>query len=115
MTRPAPLSHRGRYSRPTDLRESLLTSQSPYRRPPRLSRHFCSVDLPLDLDDSVLTGPSEALQEAVAKLDVNGWNTEGAYRPVVRQRMNLLLCPIREEALELTIGPAMPDVESKAR
>lgn len=84
------------------------------RRPAHLSRHFCTFDLPLDLPDSVIMGPYDALLEARRHLDADGWNTEGVFYPVSRQRVLLLLCMPREEALELKIGPATHDLESKA-
>ncbi|KAI2786462.1 hypothetical protein POX_g08848 [Penicillium oxalicum] len=83
-------------------------------RPAHLSRHFCTFDLPLDLPDSVIMGPYDALLEARRHLDADGWNTEGVFYPVSRQRVLLLLCMPREEALELKIGPATHDLESKA-
>jgi hypothetical protein len=70
--------------------------------------------MPLDLPDSVIMGTSETILKARENLDEDGWNKDRAIRPVSRQRAHLMLCVIREEALELKIGPAAPDLETKA-
>ncbi|KAJ5716352.1 hypothetical protein N7493_008263 [Penicillium malachiteum] len=83
-------------------------------RPVRLSRHFCVVDMPLDLPDTVVMGPIEEFMKARESLDENGWNKDGVMRPVSRQRAQLMIYMIREEALELKIGPTVLDLEVKA-
>ncbi|KAJ6007697.1 hypothetical protein N7540_011673 [Penicillium herquei] len=83
-------------------------------RPTRLSRHFCVVDLPLDLPDAVVMGTIEEFLKARENLDENGWNKDKVPLPVSRQRVQLMTCMIREEALELKIGPSVPDMEVKA-
>ncbi|KAJ5737476.1 uncharacterized protein N7483_002601 [Penicillium malachiteum] len=87
---------------------------SSYLRPPRLSRHFCVVGLPLDLSDAVVMGTIEGFLKARKNLDENGWHKDKFLLPVSRQRVQLMTCMIREEALELKIGPAVPDMEVKA-
>ncbi|KAJ5081130.1 hypothetical protein N7456_013368 [Penicillium angulare] len=83
-------------------------------RPVRLSRHFCAIDLPLDLPDSVLIGTAGRLQRYRENLDENGWNKDNVILPVSRLRAQLLLCMIREEALELKIGPLIPNSKARA-
>ncbi|KAJ5641720.1 hypothetical protein N7490_005720 [Penicillium lividum] len=83
-------------------------------RPARLSRHFCVIEMPLDLADSVLMGTDEALFKARENLDADGWNKDKAILPVSGHRAQLMLCMIREEALELKLGPAALDLETKA-
>lgn len=70
--------------------------------------------MPLDLPDSVIMGTMETILRARENLDENGWSKDRTILPVSRQRVQLMLCLIREEALELKIGPAMPDLEAKA-
>ncbi|KAK5163384.1 uncharacterized protein LTR77_010757 [Saxophila tyrrhenica] len=87
-------------------------------RPPRLSHHFCAFDLPLDIPDSAITGPAEALREAAANLDEHGWNTQGEIYRGARLRVTLLFSPIFEEALELKNGHttrSTPELVVKAR
>ncbi len=99
--------------RPSALRQLIPTIGA---RPPRLSRHYCVYDLPLDLSNEVMTSSTEVLMEAIAKLDGDGWSRDGVVHPVSRDRKNLLLAPLREEVLELLMGPRTPpNVESKAR
>lgn len=91
-----------------------LYTDSNWYRPARLSRHFCAIQLPLDLPDSAIMGTTELFLKACEKLDKNGWNTEKVVFPASRQRVQLMLCMIREEALELKLGPVGPDLEGKA-
>lgn len=70
--------------------------------------------MPLDLADSALMGAPETLLKARQNLDADGWNKNKIVLPVSAQRARLLLCMIREEALELKLGPAAPDLEVKA-
>ena len=84
-------------------------------RPPHLSRRYYIVDLPLDLPDSVIIGPVEHLKAAKTKLDENGWSRDVMIHPVSRLRAILLLSVIREEVLELSLGPPLPDTAQQAR
>lgn len=84
-------------------------------RPPRLSQRYFTVDLPLDLPDSVLIGPVEDFEAAKAKLDVNGWNRDAVIHPVSSLRAILLLSLIREDVLELSLGPPMLNIAQRAR
>ena len=52
-------------------------------RPPRLSRRYCSMQLPLDLDFHHLTLTGDALAKEIDQLDVNGWNVEQETRGTV--------------------------------
>ncbi|KAJ5765411.1 hypothetical protein N7520_004970 [Penicillium odoratum] len=70
--------------------------------------------MPLDLPDCVLTGTDEDLFKARENLDADGWNKDKAILPVSGQRVQLMLCMIREEVLELKLGPAALDLETKA-
>lgn len=84
-------------------------------RPPHLSRRYIGLDPPLDLPSSVIMGPPEGLAAAIAKLDSNGWNTEGRVYPITRTRAVAMLIGIREEALELSFRPRNGDVNRRSR
>lgn len=84
-------------------------------RPPRLSRLYHSMDLPLDLPDSIIIGPVEHFEAAKTKLDKNGWSGSVMVNPVSRLRAQSILSMIREEVLELSLGPQIPDIAHKAR
>ncbi|KAH8702197.1 hypothetical protein BGW36DRAFT_372391 [Talaromyces proteolyticus] len=83
-------------------------------RPVHLSRHFCVIEMPLDLPDSAITGTPEMLLKSHENLDADGWSKDKTIRPVSGQRVQLMLCMIREEALELKLRPPAPDLEAKA-
>jgi hypothetical protein len=74
-------------------------------RPPRLSRRFASCKLPLDLDDDEVMLIGEELQQRISKLDPNGWNTDGKVSRVACMRAMMIASQIRDEAIELFLGP----------
>ncbi|WPH03646.1 Hypothetical protein R9X50_00652900 [Acrodontium crateriforme] len=85
-------------------------------RPPQISRHYSSIDLPLDIDDAVLLGPYEEFVKAKAALDENGWRTDKRFSfPSSRLRATLLIALLREEALELLLSRTSPSHPEKAR
>jgi hypothetical protein len=59
-------------------------------------------------------GTTESFLRARENLDDHGWSKDKAILPVSRLRAQLMLSVIREEALELKIGPAVPDLETSA-
>lgn len=79
--------------------ESLYNS-----RPPMLSRHYCQCPIPLDLCEEDVYGGRERLAAACAKLDSNGWSRDGRISTTTWLRALVLLCPIREGILELSLG-----------
>jgi len=83
-------------------------------RPPHLSRHYVGLSPPLDLPRSVIMGAPEDLANAIARLD-NGWNPDGLVHPATRIRAVSMLIFIREEALELSLGPRNSDVYRRSR
>jgi hypothetical protein len=84
-------------------------------RPPHLSRRYCTVDLPLDIPDSAILGPVENFEAARARLSENGWSEDVMAHPAARLRAILLLSIIREEVLELSLGPPKPNMTQQAR
>ncbi|KAF2437123.1 hypothetical protein EJ08DRAFT_578120 [Tothia fuscella] len=76
-----------------------------FGRPPRLSMRYSSCRLPLDLTDEELIAPAESRDRAIAKLDAAGWNTAGQLSRQSWARIKLLISKLREEVLELSLGP----------
>ncbi|EED23993.1 FAD dependent oxidoreductase superfamily [Talaromyces stipitatus ATCC 10500] len=73
-------------------------------RPPMLSRRYCQYPLPLDLCEEDLYGGREKLAAALARLDSNGWNTDGRIYTTTWLRALSMLSPIREGILELSLS-----------
>ncbi|KAJ6123734.1 hypothetical protein N7471_011051 [Penicillium samsonianum] len=73
-------------------------------RPPMLSNRYCQCPLPLDLGEEDVYGGRERLTVAIAKLDSNGWNTNGQIFATTWLRALAMLSPIREGILELTLS-----------
>jgi hypothetical protein len=84
-------------------------------RPPHLSRHYTGLGLPLDLPACVLMGTPEELAVAITNLDSNGWNQDGLVCGTTRIRTVAMLLDIREEALELSLGPRTSDMNWRSR
>jgi Fungal specific transcription factor domain len=73
-------------------------------RPPRLPRKYCSMQLPLDLDLTMLQLSDAQLEIEVEKLDEDGWNTAGDFRSNLYTRSSLVCNMIREDILELALA-----------
>lgn len=84
-------------------------------RPARITRQYCSLELPLDLPDSVLLGRPEEFQAAKARLDERGWNQDGIILRTFRERAKLSISFFREEVLELSLGRATSNLEQQAK
>ncbi|KAF3055355.1 hypothetical protein CFAM422_013166 [Trichoderma lentiforme] len=84
-------------------------------RPPRLNKSYCTVQLPLDLSDSVIVGPTELLALQISRLDGDGWNKDMSVHPASRQRAIVWLSSIREEILELSLGTVTQDLVHEAQ
>lgn len=73
-------------------------------RPPRLSRRYASVKLPLDLSDNEIMLKGDELQEKISKLDADGWNTIGKVTRSACIRAMTVAALSRDEILELSLG-----------
>lgn len=82
-------------------------------RPPRISKRFCSINLPLDLDEDVFFLSGEALDRELVHLDQNGWNTQGHVRTTAVMRWSIITAMIREDTLELLLGQNIPDMQQR--
>ncbi|CZR67120.1 uncharacterized protein PAC_17019 [Phialocephala subalpina] len=72
-------------------------------RPPMFNRRYCHCPPPLDLDEEDVYNGHERLAAAIKKLDGSGWNTDGKIHTTTWLRALLLLAPIREEILDLSL------------
>ncbi|KAE8138668.1 hypothetical protein BDV38DRAFT_281967 [Aspergillus pseudotamarii] len=79
-------------------------------RPPSLTRHYCVLKPPLDIDDDI---DASNYEEGLEMLDSNGWNADGKRRPSTIVRLRFLLATIREEILELHLGVNYVDIEGR--
>jgi hypothetical protein len=77
-------------------------------RPPRLSRKYCTMQLPLDLEPAHLRLPGAELEDVVNRLDQHGWNTNASLGGMVWIRCQFILSMICEDVLELALA-ALPE------
>lgn len=75
-------------------------------RPPRLSKRYCAIEAPLDLEWKDLELEGSQLQAKLDTLDQKGWAhpTGERTRSSFHLRALLLISEIREEILELSLG-----------
>ncbi|RMZ89959.1 hypothetical protein DV736_g2799, partial [Chaetothyriales sp. CBS 134916] len=83
-------------------------------RPPRISQRYCSIQLPVDLDYGELALEGAELRAALSTIDQNGWNTNFKGRKSCYQRVHIFSTLLREEVLELSLGPPREDMLEKA-
>jgi hypothetical protein len=87
-------------------------------RPPRISRRYCNVHVPLDLEPDELALEGLELDEARAKLDSEGWNTSPRGpkdRFTSYDRIRCRAAMLREDVLELCLGPPQDKLREKAQ
>lgn len=84
-------------------------------RPPRINQRYCSASAPLDIEFAELALEGEDLQRVLSTIDSNGWNTDGKLRRSTCTRTSFLIARLREEVLEISLGPVQTDALIKAR
>jgi len=84
-------------------------------RPPALSRRYSTCKVPLDLSDTQMMTDGEELEEIKSRLDPNGWNTSDGVYPNTIFRAWMTMSLIRDEILELSLGPPMEAYAIEAR
>jgi hypothetical protein len=68
-----------------------------------LSRFYCNLWIPYDLDiTDIIAGP-EKLALAMNQLNAQGWNTSGKMYPVTPQRATMMMFSIQEKILEVSL------------
>jgi hypothetical protein len=73
--------------------------------PPRLSRHFSNVTLPMDLSQEELFLERIGLEEALRRVDRDGWSKSGKHTNSTWVRLRYILTSFREEILEYQFRP----------
>jgi hypothetical protein len=73
--------------------------------PPRLSRHFSDVTLPLDLSQDELLVERIGSEEALRRVDRDGWSKSGKHTNSTWVRLRYTLASFREEILEYQFRP----------
>jgi len=84
-------------------------------RPPALSRRYITCHTPLDLSDVQLMAEGEELEAIKSRLDPNGWNVDGECYPNTICRAWMLMALIRDEILELSLGPPIETDSTESR
>jgi hypothetical protein len=85
-------------------------------RPPRVSKRYCHMIAPLDLEYSELALGDKDMADVRARLDDDGWMSacdSRKYRASTSLRMSMLGAFVREEVLELCLGPVQHDHRPK--
>ncbi|CAI6301925.1 unnamed protein product [Periconia digitata] len=79
-------------------------------RPPRLTRKFCRLQVPLDISDAQLMSVGSDHEKIVRGIDENGWNTRGAINLSTFQRLFVSDALLAEEIVEISMDIEMqPD------
>jgi hypothetical protein len=73
-------------------------------RPPKLTRHYCRLQIPLDLTDAQTMSDGHELEDAVDDLDQEGWNQQGKVQRSTFARLSATNALITEEILEISLG-----------
>ena len=83
-------------------------------RPPRISKKFCSFQIPLDLGSEALDSEGKRWGDHL-QLDDRGWNTTNQINYVADTRWAALSAVIKEDILELFLGPRLGDLTEKIK
>ncbi|KAG5808549.1 hypothetical protein H9Q74_002527 [Fusarium xylarioides] len=73
-------------------------------RPPLLTRRFCSIKSPLDLEESALLSDRATFRSKSQLLDQNGWNTDGRIYSSSLLRVRMMIALARDEILEVVLA-----------
>ncbi|KAG9238861.1 hypothetical protein BJ875DRAFT_285697 [Amylocarpus encephaloides] len=93
-----------------DKSSSLLTG-----RPPALSYRYTRFTHPLDLSDDVIMHGGNVLNDAISRLDADGWNTDGNIYQATGARARGKLSIVLDEILELSLGDHEDCTEHRIR
>ncbi|WEW61339.1 hypothetical protein PRK78_006829 [Emydomyces testavorans] len=74
-------------------------------RPPRIPKRYCTIAMPLDLNDDDLMKREAELDSILASLDSNGWSIDKSLKPAAWIRLRFQLSTFKEDILELSLGP----------
>lgn len=82
-------------------------------RPPRMSKRFCCIDLPKDINALAYSQTVE--NQLLSPIDACGWNTAGHVRNTAVMRWSTITAMIREDTLQVLLGRNVPNVEQSIR
>ena len=69
--------------------------------------------MPLDIEEDIYSLAGESLEQELAHLDRNGWNTLGQIRKSAVIRWTMITSMIREDALETLLGRNLTNVPQR--
>lgn len=78
-------------------------------KPPRLTRHYCMLQIPLDLTDTQNMADGTELAAALEQLNEAGLNQNGNVQRSAFVRLSATDALITEEILEISLGNLPPD------
>lgn len=81
--------------------------------PPRLCQRYCVIHVPLDLELNELCLEGEDLKEALSYIRDDGWSSKNSIKSAYL-RLFVLSSKLREEVLELCLGPPQGQLYDKA-
>lgn len=73
-------------------------------RPPKLTKHYCFLQMPLDITDAQIMSESLDLDGVVDKLDEHGWDQKGTVQRSTFARLSVTNALITEDILEIALG-----------
>lgn len=82
-------------------------------RPPRLSWRFCNITLPLDISFREVVAEPSVRDMAISRLDADGWSKTKSDSQAIWVRVALLMGPVRESILELSLNQQVEDLPVK--
>ncbi|KAL4876270.1 hypothetical protein BJY04DRAFT_200180 [Aspergillus karnatakaensis] len=86
-----------------------------FGRPPRVSWRYSDTKPPLDISEDAMLGDEEELERALNNLDSGGWSVDAAFHRASWYRLRFFMGKIREQILELSVGPPGPESAKKLR
>lgn len=78
-------------------------------RPPKLTRQYCQLQIPLDLTDAQTMSGSFNVNIGNGQSDRDGWNADGIVQGCTFARLSAANALILEETLEISLGNLEPD------
>jgi hypothetical protein len=78
-------------------------------RPPRLTRSYCILQVPLDLNDTQIMLHGQELENVIASLDSNGWNKRDMIHRCTFARIFTANALLTEHILEISMGSLAQD------
>ncbi|KAI8931330.1 hypothetical protein NX059_011671 [Plenodomus lindquistii] len=78
-------------------------------KPPAMTRHYCKLQVPLDLTDAQMMSEGVDLENAIQELDEEGWNQRNSVHRCTYARLSATNALIAEEILEISLGSLSHD------